>query len=104
MIRATATILPRVIGPFEQYCSSCGMTPGSTYITAPLIGIGVARLACSCPGSPMLDYTIAFDRAEGAAANITQTNLITVSSFNGPQGLLLGYDLLRQPLCPHPLV
>lgn len=52
----------------------------------------------------MLDNIIAFDKAEGSHANITQTNMITVSSFNGVNGALIGYDLIKQNLERHPLL
>ena len=97
-------IVPRIVGPFERYCSASGMQPTDAYVTTPLIGIGVTRRTCSHSGSRLLDDIIAFDRAEASAANITQTNLVAVSSFNGLQGLLLGYDLLPQTLRSHPLL
>lgn len=103
-MRATSALLKRVVGPFDRYCCGSGTEPKAAYVTAPLIGIGVAPLACSHSGSSLLDHTIAFDRAEADTANITQTNMICVSSFNGLQGLLLGYDLLNQPRCSHPLL
>ncbi len=76
--------------------------PTQAYVTTPLIGLGVAPRTCSHGGSPLLDQIVAFDRAEAEGANLTQTNLVTVSSFNGLQGLLWGYDLLPQPLQRHP--
>jgi histidine decarboxylase len=52
----------------------------------------------------VLANTVAFDRAEGETANITQTNMVCVSSFCGLQGLLLGHDLLIGDVRPHPLL
>lgn len=70
------------------------MQPTSAYIAAPLIAFGVTpRLA-----SETLTRIVAFDRAEASFANITQTNMVQVSSFNGLNGLLLGFDVLPQPL------
>jgi len=46
-------------------------------------------------GSKLLDGIHAFDMAETAAAYLGQTNLIQVSSFCGPGGLIWGYDLAR---------
>jgi histidine decarboxylase len=66
--------------------------------------LGTGRLTAPPGGSDLLERTIAFDRAEGECANLTQTNLIQVSSFCGLQGLLLGCDLLRQEERPHPLM
>ncbi len=100
--KKVAEIIPRIVGPFKRYCSACGMQPTDAYVTTPLIGIGVTKRTCSHSGSRLLDDIIAFNRAEAGAANITQTNLVAVSSFNGLQGLLWGYDLLPQPLRRHP--
>lgn len=107
-------IVQRVIGPFDRYCSASGMQPTDAYVTAPLIGTGVAPLATTAGSSSngssrhgsadLLARIVAFDRAEASFANITQTNLVQVSSFNGIDGLLLGYDLLPQPFEPHPLL
>lgn len=102
-MKDVAGILPRIVGPFPSYCCACGMQPEDAYVTTPLIGIGIAPLQERRAGSETLSRIVAFDRAEASAANITQTNLVTVSSFNGPQGLLWGYDLLPQPLVAHPL-
>lgn len=76
--------------------------PTQAYVTTPLIGLGVAPRTGSRGSSSLLDQIVAFDRAEADTANITQTNLVTVSSFNGLQGLLWGYDLVPQPLRRHP--
>ena len=66
------------------------MCPTDAYIAAPLIAFGVTpRLA-----SETLTKIVAFDRAEASFANITQTNMVQVSSFNGLNGILLGFDLL----------
>jgi len=97
-------ILQNIVSPFEPYCSSSGMQPTDPYITTPLITTGVAPIECSHSGSDLLDRIIAFDRAEGEFANITQTNMVTVSSFNGLNGAIWGYDLLPQELTRHPLV
>lgn len=101
--RDVMRLLPKVIGPFDQYCSGCPLSPEAAYVTAPFIGIGVIR-STQKPGISPLERILAFDRAEAEWANLTQTNLVTVSSFNGIQGLLLGYDLLKSEQRPHPLV
>lgn len=104
MHKDVAELLKRVVGPFDSHCSSSGLLPGNAYITTPLIAAGVTPIECSHSGSHMLDDIVAFDRAESDYANITQTNMVTVSSFNGPNGLILGYDFLKQELRRHPLM
>jgi len=104
MERNITDILPNIISPFDAYCSGSGMQPTDAYVTTPLIATGVTPSECSHSGSDLLDRIIAFDRAEGEFANITQTNMVTVSSFNGLNGVILGYDLLPQELRRHPLV
>lgn len=103
-MKNVAAILPRVVGPFDDYCASSGLDPAGAYITTPLIATGVTPIECSHSGSDLLDRIIAFDRAEASFANITQTNMVTVSSFNGVNGIVLGYDFLKQDLRPHPLL
>ena len=98
--RDAASIISRSVGSYENWCASAGILPGGGYIAAPLIGFGLC--ADEAEGSsPMLQSIVAFDRAESSTANLTQTNLIRVSSFCGVNGLLWGYDLARQPLRPH---
>lgn len=103
-MRDVAALLPRVIGPFARHCGGCPFHPEAAYVTTPLIGLGMAAWDRAQGGSRVVAQTLAFDRAESETANLTQTNMVSVSSFNGVQGLLLGYDLLRQPLTPHPLL
>ena len=103
-MRDVAALLPRVVGPFARHCGGCPFHPEAAYVTTPLIGLGVATHDHALGGSRIVAQTLAFDRAESDTANLTQTNMVSVSSFNGVQGLLLGYDLLRQPLIPHPLL
>lgn len=104
MKRDIQKILPNIVSPFDEYCSSAGMMLPDYYITAPMIGTGVSKLRYAHTGSQMLDKIVAFDRAEGSFANITQTNMITVSSFNGINGLVWGYDICRQEERRHHLV
>lgn len=95
--RNAARIVSRCIGPYDRWCASAGIQSGGGYIAAPLIGFGL----CADEGegsSPLLQSIVAFDRAESSTANLTQTNLIRVSSFCGVNGLLWGYDLARQPM------
>jgi len=103
-MRQVQALLPRIIGPFEHHCCGCGMEPTAAYVTTPLIGLGTAALADDPGGSHLLERIVAFDRAEGESANVTQTNMVAVSSFNGLQGLLWGYDLVPQAFCSHPLL
>jgi len=95
-------LVRQVVGPFPRHCAGAGLLATQAYVTTPLISVGVANVTCSPGGSLLLDQILAFDRAEADTANLTQTNLVTVSSFNGLQGLLWGYDLLPQPLQRHP--
>jgi histidine decarboxylase len=104
MQKNVTAILPNVVGPLNAHCCASGLSPANAYVTTPLIGTGVTAIECSHSGSHLLDDIVAFDRAEASYANITQTNMVTVSSFNGPNGLILGYDFLKQALRRHPLI
>ncbi len=53
-------------------------------------------------GSEGLDHIHAFDKAEVSSAHLGQTNLIQVSSFCGPKGLIWGYDLCKTSINPNP--
>jgi len=57
--------------------------------------IAVAKTKKHVSGSAvtMIDRTIAFDMAEVATAHLGQTNMMTVSSFCGPNGLIWGHDV-----------
>jgi histidine decarboxylase len=103
VMKDIARLISGVVGPFDHYCAGCPLDPEAAYVTAPVIGIGVFSRAQAI-GSLQLRQTLAFDRAEADAANLTQANLVTVSSFNGIHGLLLGHDLLRQDPKPHLLL
>lgn len=100
MSKNIENILKKVIGPFDNNCSSSGVTPGNYYVTAPLISIGTIK----AEHTQMLDNILAFDKAEASFANITQTNMITVSSFNGPNGAIIGYDFLKEDKKRHELL
>jgi len=56
---------------------------------------GKDQIKFSNEGSQVLDEINAFDIAERNGPYIGQLNMSTVSSFCGPQGLILGYDFLQ---------
>ncbi len=103
MERDVLQILKTTVSPYDNYCSGTTIGQGKGYIVAPVISAAAVKISCSHAGSVLLDEIIAFDKAEAATANITQTNMITVSSFNGINGVVLGYDILKTKLEPHPL-
>lgn len=103
MQRNYTSILASAVGPYDEYCSGTSLGSGTGYIAAALISTAAVKMSCSHAGSQLLDETIAFDKAEASGPNITQTNMITVSSFNGLNGLVLGHDLLEVPPVPHRL-
>jgi histidine decarboxylase len=98
--RPVEELLSRVRGPFDDWCTGCPLSPGASYVAVPVLTSAVTQRGV---GSLLLDEIVAFDKAEATEANLTQTNLIQVSSFCGPEGLLLGYDLMPRPLIPHPV-
>jgi histidine decarboxylase len=83
-----------IVGPFNQYC--VGYPGQGNYLTALTMGIGSFKKNFSHPGSKRLDSIIAYDRAEISDAYIGQINMIMVSSFCGPQGLIWGYDVVKE--------
>lgn len=87
-------ILRSSLSPYNAYC--VGYPGSGNYITTLVMGIGVTKKEFSHPGSNILDTIIAYDRAEISDAYIGQINMIMVSSFCGPQGLVWGYDIARE--------
>lgn len=97
MNRRVAQILQTVVAGPGGYCLGAGFAPGDTYVAAPAISIGIGPCLPVACGSAHLNHTIAYDAAEARGANLTQTNMIAVSSFCGINGLVLGHDVLRVP-------
>lgn len=91
-------ILRNTISPYDQYCS--GYSGDGPYLVALVIGQGIFAKTFSHAGSNLLDSIVAYDRAEIAGAYIGQINMITVSSFCGPQGLIWGYDIAKTDCSP----
>ena len=86
------------MAPYDKFCAGYG-NPGSSgngYMLGLVLGTGIAPLKLGHGGSSLLDEINAFDRAEVEETNIGQINMITVSSFCGPQGLIWGYDVLAK--------
>jgi histidine decarboxylase len=88
------------IGSYEHFCDGYGNNhiSGNGYVLGVVLSAAQVDKKLSHQGSLALDYINAFDKAEVADINIGKINLITVSSFCGPQGLILGYDLLTSKL------
>ncbi|UQS82254.1 histidine decarboxylase, pyruvoyl type [Bombilactobacillus folatiphilus] len=83
------------ISPYKQY-SRGYMEPGNLgngYVTGVKVDAGVREKT----DDDVLDGIVSYDRAETKNAYIGQINMTTASSFTGPQGHFLGYDLLRNP-------
>jgi histidine decarboxylase len=84
------------LAPQAKYCE--GFFAGQTQAHYVLgVNFSVAKVAkqFSHDGSSNLDDINAFDLAEVSAANIGQINMMKVSSFCGPKGLIWGYDLCK---------
>jgi histidine decarboxylase len=93
-------ILDAALSPFAEYCNGFGSpgSSGNSYIITPLLAVGKDRIQFTHQGSTRLDEINAFDLAEVEAAYIGQLNLIQVSSFCGPQGLVWGYDIAQKDI------
>jgi histidine decarboxylase len=90
------------IGPDDQYC--VGYTGHGGYCLALVMGIGMVKETFRQSGSQSLDAVVAYDGAEVDEAYIGQINMITVSSFCGPQGVIWGHDVARNGISfPLPL-
>jgi histidine decarboxylase len=87
--------LLNAISPYNEYCDGfgCPGASGNSYVLGLVLGVGKDKIKLSHPGSSVLDEINAFDLAEVDSAYIGQLNMIIVSSFCGPQGLIWGYDI-----------
>ena len=91
------TILDAAISPFDEHCNGFSfLGNNNSYILTPLLATGKDKIKFVHQGSTCLDEINAFDLAEVESAYIGQLNLIQVSSFCGPQGLVWGYDIAQK--------
>lgn len=88
---------------FQDYCEGYFSADSPQYLLGVSVKAAVADNSLTCPGSTLLDEINAFDSAEVSGVNLGQLNVITVSSFCGPQGMIWGYDVCR-PAAGHRLL
>ncbi len=88
--------LKNSISNYDFYCDGYGNNHknGNGYVLGLVLSVAKVKQQFSHLGSNTLDYINAFDKAEVAETNIGKINMTTVSSFCGPNGLILGYDIL----------
>lgn len=83
------------ISPYVKY-SRGYMEPGNIgngYVTGLKVDAGVRDKT----DDDILDGIVSYDRAETKNAYIGQINMTTASSFTGPQGHVIGFDILHNP-------
>jgi histidine decarboxylase len=81
----------------KKYCEG---SFGPYYVLG--INLSVAKcLKFIKPETSALNGIISFDKAEICGTNLGQTNMIKVSSFCGPKGLIWGYDICKAPRIKH---
>lgn len=81
------------VGPFDSYSDGYG-NPGASglgYISVLTLEIGTVISDMD----EVLEEIVAFDRAEAGGTYIGQINMITVSSFNGVNGVVWGYHIAK---------
>ncbi len=86
-------IIRQAKSPYHDYC--LGYPGSGYYFTGFMMGSSATPLKFTHEGSGMLDQINAYDLAEVNDTYLGQVNMITVSSFCGPQGLIWGYDVAR---------
>lgn len=85
---------PAAIGSrFARHCEGYFAGGSTNHLLGIALKVAIVKRTLPCPGSTLLDEINAFDLAEAQGANLGQLNMITVSSFCGPQGLIWGYDV-----------
>jgi len=81
------------VGPFDSYCDGYG-NPGAKCLEY----ISVLTLETGTVASDMdevLEEIVSYDRAEAGGTYIGQINMITASSFNGMNGAVWGYHIVK---------
>lgn len=89
-----SSVVEGAIAPFDHFCDGYG-NPGSSglgYISFLKLEIGKVRTEMD----PGLEGIVSYDRAETEGSYIGQINMSTVSSFNGINGAIWGYDLAKE--------
>lgn len=91
-------ILKEAVSPYDEFCEGYGNmgSSGNSYILGVVLSVAKVEKRFSHKGSSLLDEINAFDQAEVSDTFLGQINMSTVSSFCGPQGLILGYDLFPE--------
>jgi len=82
------------LSPYQKFCAGYNdrATKNNSYFTGFVLATAKTNLQFNHSGSWTLDSINAFDLAEVDNTNLGQINMINVSSFCGPQGLVWGYD------------
>ncbi len=96
-------ILRSVKSGHKNYCVG-GPTKEGFYLIGFAMGSGVVSRDLEHEGSQMLGEINAFDVSEVSDTYLGQINMINVSSFCGPKGLLWGYDVACEESLPHELL
>lgn len=96
-------ILLNSISEQNYYCEGIWGGGANNYLLGAQISVAKSKIKFSHSGSSMLDKINSFDLAEIANAHLGQINIITVSSFCGPGGLIWGYDLFPIEKKPYQL-
>lgn len=86
------------ISPYRDY--SFGYMGQGGYLLGLVAAIGRSWQRFGHKGSDVLDTIVAFDDAEVRGAYFGQINMVTVSSFSGPDGLIWGYDIVPSNTAP----
>lgn len=85
----------RYVGEFEDRCQ--GARDSDHYVVAMNVASAKTKRRFVHAGSDMLDRINAFDMAEVRRMHMGQINLIEVSSFCGPKGIVWGRDVAAHP-------
>lgn len=80
---------------YDNKCEGFFSSDKNNYFIALNLSAAKVKKKYSHLGSEVIDFTNAYDLAEVTTANIGQTNMIQVSSFCGPMGVLWGYHVVK---------
>jgi histidine decarboxylase len=88
--------IKNAVSPYLEYCTGYGNpgASGDSYVCGLAIASATAPIMFGAENNNLLDKINAFDICETKGPYIGQINMITVSSFCGLQGGLVGYHFL----------
>lgn len=101
-MRNVENIVNNAISSEQNFCEGFFTNSQNNYILGVNFSVAKTKIKLSHKDSLFLDEINAFDLAEIVSGHMGQINMITVSSFCGPKGLIWGYDICKTKKIKNP--